>query len=89
MERFFAGLASCIEQALEECYEHCVIDWLPTDGAPETFEASVEIDYFAHGVLGSRTLYVTMTTATGEVLVFIDAFSLVKWTSTRMDTLVL
>lgn len=88
--KFFEILAMCVEQALEECYEQCLIDWLPTNGAPETFEASVEIECsFVHGTLSSRTLYVTVKTDAGEVLVFIDAFSLVKWSSTRMDTLVL
>ena len=89
-EKFFRGIATCIEQALEEAYEHCLIDWLPTDGAPDTFEATVEIAYSpSTGAYQSRDIYVTLTTSVGEILVFISAYSLVKWLSTRMDTLVL
>ena len=38
-------IAAVIESALYECYERGVINWSPSFGAPESFEAECEIEY--------------------------------------------
>ncbi len=77
-------IAKLIELALVEAYDKDIIDWLPGDGEPETFEAECEISQNFHPAQNGFPPITDYFVILCGVFCIIDAHHLETWHSSRV-----
>ena len=86
---FFDKLAAIISSCIFEAADCCLLDWCVGDGEPETFDALLEFTCCLP--LGQTAgeppmLHVTLTCATGKLMVFFEPPYTSALFSMRLDT---
>ena len=84
MAQFFVALAAIISSCIFEAADCCLLDWCVGDGEPDTFDALLEFDYSLRDV--PPMLHVTLTCATGKLMVFFEPPYTSALFSMRLDT---